>query len=189
MTDETEVTPESGGGEALTKRCPRCGETKTTTAFSLDNKASDKLKRWCRQCSSAAGRLYRERNPSYAADMSAQWRREFPERRLLAGARWRAKNAELPFDLTEADIVIPALCPVLNIPLVSQKGRAGPCDSSPSLDRLVPELGYVKGNVLVISQRANRAKSNLSLEELEAVASWLSRHVAPAPTSRRRAAP
>jgi hypothetical protein len=42
-------------------------------------------------------------------------------------------------------------------------------DNSPSLDRIVPEKGYVAGNIRVISQRANRIKSNATVEELRAV--------------------
>lgn len=45
-------------------------------------------------------------------------------------------------------------------------------DGSPTLDRIVPEKGYVKGNVAVISHKANRIKNNGSLEELEAVVSY-----------------
>jgi hypothetical protein len=42
-----------------------------------------------------------------------------------------------------------------------------------SLDRIVPELGYVKGNIAVISNRANSLKSNATLEELERLCAWL----------------
>lgn len=42
-----------------------------------------------------------------------------------------------------------------------------------SLDRIVPSLGYVPGNVAVISHRANRIKSDATADELRAVADWL----------------
>ena len=45
------------------------------------------------------------------------------------------------------------------------KGAAG--EVSPSLDRLLPHLGYVKGNIIVISHRANaNAKNCASVDEL-----------------------
>lgn len=68
--------------------------------------------------------------------------------------------------------MVPPCCPVLGIPLVRRKGR-GVADHSPTLDRLIPAKGYVRGNVMVISMRANRIKSDATLEELERVAAWL----------------
>lgn len=46
---------------------------------------------------------------------------------------------------------------------------------APSLDRRAPEKGYVKGNVTVMSRRANTLKLNASSEELRAIAAWVSR--------------
>lgn len=46
-------------------------------------------------------------------------------------------------------------------------------DNSPSLDKLIPDLGYVKGNVAVISWRANRFKSDGTLEEIRMIADWM----------------
>lgn len=43
----------------------------------------------------------------------------------------------------------------------------------PSIDRLRPELGYVKGNVAVISLKANRIKSNANLLELVSLVEYL----------------
>jgi hypothetical protein len=87
---------------------------------------------------------------------------------VLADARRRAREHNLPFDLKFSDIVIPERCPVLGIPLIRGKGKqhAG----SPSLDRIIPNLGYVRGNVVVVSLRANRLKSNATLDEIRAIA-------------------
>lgn len=89
----------------------------------------------------------------------------------LQQARRRAKLNGLPFDLTLEDLEIPTKCPVLGIPLRVNDGHAK--DDSYSLDRLIPELGYIKGNVTVISHKANTVKSNASIEELEKVLKWL----------------
>ena len=62
------------------------------------------------------------------------------------------------------DIVIPERCPLLDIPLFV--GSKTCCDNSPTLDKLIPHLGYVPGNVLVISDKANRIKSNASLDDI-----------------------
>ena len=86
------------------------------------------------------------------------------EYRMFAGAKCRAKSKGLPFNIEITDIVIPERCPLLDIPLQDCKGAAG--DSSPSLDRLLPHLGYIKGNILVISHRANQIKNCASVDEL-----------------------
>jgi hypothetical protein len=46
-------------------------------------------------------------------------------------------------------------------------------DASPSLDRMVPELGYVKGNVSLICWRCNRIKGIATADDLERVAVWM----------------
>lgn len=71
--------------------------------------------------------------------------------RTIARARREAVKAGLPFDLEPHDVVRPKRCPVLGI-LFTDSPRRGP--HSPVLHLIVPERGYVKGNVRVISQRA-----------------------------------
>lgn len=94
------------------------------------------------------------------------------KRRMLKDAKYRAKKQGLPFNLTEDDFEIPTHCPALGLTL-----RRRHRDLSPSLDRLVPELGYVKGNVIVVSNRANRMKNDATVHELETVASFYRDHI------------
>jgi hypothetical protein len=86
----------------------------------------------------------------------------------------RAEEGPYPFNLTNDYLVsiFPAdmNCPVLGIPMVW--GSEGGIEVSPSLDRIIPELGYVEGNVVWISRRANRLKSDASVEELERILSF-----------------
>lgn len=87
-------------------------------------------------------------------------------------AQRRAHKRGIIFNITHEDINIPKVCPLLGIPLYRSKGRLFH-DNSPSLDRIIPELGYVKGNIQVISFRANRIKCNASLEEIKTlVQNW-----------------
>lgn len=71
-----------------------------------------------------------------------------------------------PCTITEQDVHIPEFCPLLGIPLF-RGSRGIHCPNSPSLDKLVPALGYVPGNVLVISYRANSIKQDATLQELK----------------------
>lgn len=91
---------------------------------------------------------------------------------MLMAAKARAKKANVPFDLTEKDIIVPTYCPVFGVKLERSLGSRGGGPCSPSLDRIVPSLGYVPGNIVVVSLRANRAKSDLSAEELAALAAF-----------------
>lgn len=90
-------------------------------------------------------------------------RSEQPEKALLERARRRAEQKSVPFDLDASLVIIPEFCPALGIPLVVGDRRSL---NSPSLDRIVPQFGYVRGNVRVISDHANRLKSDHTLTEL-----------------------
>jgi hypothetical protein len=86
---------------------------------------------------------------------------------LLRQARQRAAKLGIDFDLTLADIVVPERCPALGVELSVGKRHARP--HSPSLDRIDPSLGYVRGNVVVVSHRANSIKNDASIDELKRV--------------------
>lgn len=103
------------------------------------------------------------------------WMASDPRRLMLQSARHRAKKAGVPCLLSVDDFSIPELCPVLGIRLQRSPGkRGGMSPFSPSLDRVKPELGYVPGNVIVVSMRANFLKNNASPEELQLVAKFYS---------------
>ncbi len=88
--------------------------------------------------------------------------------RWLYSAKTRARALGVRFDLQAEDIVIPDRCPLLGIPLLvnRESWRKGPSPNAPSLDRLIPGKGYVKGNVRVISFLANAMKTNATPEQL-----------------------
>lgn len=90
---------------------------------------------------------------------------------LWLNAKNRARIKGIPFSITKEDIVVPDICPVFGIPLARNVGEPG--SNSPSIDRIRPELGYVPGNIVVISHRANQLKSNATVGELERVTEWL----------------
>lgn len=77
----------------------------------------------------------------------------------------------MPFDLRAHDIHIPALCPVLGLPLRWGGGYADR-DTSPSVDRLVPSRGYVRSNILIVSFRANAVRYTATPDEIGRVAEF-----------------
>jgi hypothetical protein len=86
---------------------------------------------------------------------------------IIRGAKRRALSQGIPFNINYTDITIPEYCPLLGIKLNKHVGEGKLYDDSPSLDKIIPKLGYVKGNVWVVSNKANRIKSNATIEELE----------------------
>ncbi len=84
---------------------------------------------------------------------------------LWQKAKARAAENSIPFNLSPLDIVIPEKCPLLETPLNLKRKKTSP--DSPTLDKIRPELGYVKENVWVISHRANLIKNDASVEELK----------------------
>ena len=81
----------------------------------------------------------------------------------------------LPFDIELADVKIPVACPVFGIVLDTDvpRGHGKQSDSAPSLDRVIPALGYVRGNIQVISWRANRLKHVLTANEARQLAQYM----------------
>lgn len=136
-------------------------------------KARVRAKAWYeenREKANERARRYHAAHKAECVQRNREWVKANPEARLLASARHRAKCRGIPFDLVIADISIPLLCPVLGIPL-SKVGEK-PGDSSPSLDRIDNSKGYVRGNVVVVSWRANRLKSDGSPSELARIAEF-----------------
>lgn len=98
------------------------------------------------------------------------WHSKHPLFTLIRNARTRARKKDVPFSLKEPDLARPTHCPILGIEIDYGRGmKKGSQPNSPSLDRMVPHLGYVAGNVRVVSHRANTLRSDATLEELELV--------------------
>ena len=113
-----------------------------------------------RRSSTEAVRRFRAANPDSAKQYYENAKR-CPERLLWHAAKSRAKKSDVPFDILHTDFEIPEFCPLLGV--VLQYGHA---DNAPSLDRIHPNLGYIRGNVMVVSRKANRMKNNATADEL-----------------------
>lgn len=93
---------------------------------------------------------------------------------LCSSIRSRAKRNEIEFDLTPEDIQIPDVCPVLGIPIdIDTQGHGKTLDNAPSVDRIDPNKGYTKDNIIVVSWRANNLKANGTIEEFEKLLKWM----------------
>ena len=138
------------------KACNVCGETKPVSEFY-------KKEARCKVCTIGIKRRHRVERPfcSLATDKKSQ-----------------SKRMGIPYDLTEdyLESIWTGYCPVFKTKLRNpyeggNKERMS--KNTPSLDRLVPAKGYVKGNVMFISNYANTLKGRATSEELTQVATWL----------------
>ena len=107
----------------------------------------------------------------YKQEQNQNYRKRDPVRYLINQAKYRSKKKDWPFSISRSTIEIPTVCPVLGIPLFYSKGKR--TDNSYSLDRVNNDKGYVEGNVRVISSLANRLKSNLTTEQVEALLKYM----------------
>ncbi len=96
-----------------------------------------------------------------------------PIYRMWRSAKTRCEKTGVPFNIKVTDIpVIPEYCPIFTwIKLAHSTTGATP--SSPTLDRIIPELGYVVGNIEIISHKANTIKSYGSSEEHKLIAKYI----------------
>ena len=93
-------------------------------------------------------------------------------------ARDRAKEKGVPFSITLEYLrsIATDSCPIFHTPFSwgsSGLGRGKFKDNGPQLDRIIPELGYIIGNVAFISHRANRIKDNGTMQEHYDIADWI----------------
>ena len=119
--------------------------------------------------------LYVKKHPDRVKATKAKCYSEVPiDTALWRAARCRAKRNNIPFSIDMEDVIVPLICPVFGITLMRGSGKQ--VAESPTLDRVEASLGYVKGNVRVISWKANRLKSDASLEDLESLVIYLREH-------------
>lgn len=183
--------------ELTSRTCRSCLLEKSVDLFNRDRGLPTKLCKACHaeQCRNryrANAEVRRElerarRAACKAEDPSGVSRKEHerywqkkkrdPIGYLLARLKNQAKTKGVPFDLSREDIFLPEHCPILGVklsPIVSARS-----ENSPEVDRVIPALGYVRGNVAVISARANRMKDNGSAQEHERIAAWMRNKGAP----------
>lgn len=150
------------------KRCSKCGIVKSIDQFHRHIKHCDGFDSQCKKCK----KKYFQDNPVLRKT-----------NQMICDARQRAKTKGLPFDLDHDYIrsIVPSHCPILGVPLawscVRGNDHGGALPNSPSLDRIDPSKGYVKGNVWIISHRANSIKNDASHEELKLVTEAVGRAI------------
>ena len=159
-----------------TKVCTVCKQVKKMSAFYKNKATRDGYSCSCKECEKERQKVYCQANK----EKVAAWKKDYYQqsrgtmahslRRLLYSAKTRANKNNLPFDLTmewlEGSIV--EHCPITlqRIDWAKEQvidGKLSP--NSPSIDKHIPELGYVQGNCSIMSHRGNVIKSNGTIDE------------------------
>jgi hypothetical protein len=160
--------------------------------LSKNNPVTQKLYRENnREKLNADAKAWNKRNPEKVIQAHAKYyqknkdrlkKEQYDRRRLspivylLNAARARAKKQGIEFDITEEDFsVLPTLCPVLGIELV-YIDETERWNASASLDRTDNTKGYIKGNVSIISSRANNLKNDGTVEEFKKIILYIESH-------------
>ena len=153
--------------------------------FSKHKNTKDGLQYYCKECIKVTSSVYRLKNRDVLHARAKEWRVKNSDKEKKSSSQYRilhqehcmyvrtksrAKRLGIDFDLTIDDIKIPRFCPVLGIPLISNSKVS---NNTPSIDKIIPELGYIKGNISIISLKANRIKSNATSEELRKIAQYI----------------
>ena len=162
-----------------TKECKRCNETKNVSDFYVNKSAgSGGYDCYCKICRYAYHKerkdiINNKRREKMKVDL--EYRQNILNQKkqshyknikqaIFNRAKARAIKWGLEFNIQIEDIVIPDICPILEIPIFP--GKKGDYFNTPSLDRINNDLGYIKGNIAVISMLANSMKNAASLDLL-----------------------
>lgn len=182
-----------------TKICSLCKIEKKASEFAKCKTHKDGLQHQCKECKHTIMKNWRTQHPEYSktyyidntermkGNQIKRYRtkkNEEPWYIAYCNIKQRAHEKQLEFNLDAEYIksIWTDICPILGIPLycaVFESGlsrtqsKAKPMDNSPTIDRMDPNKGYVKGNVCVMSYRANMIKNCGSLEEHEKIVAFL----------------
>lgn len=132
----------------MEKICKLCGVSKDISQFHKDRKMLYGVGNRCKTC-----------RKLQSVD---QYKNNSKEYHIYHRAKSRASKKKWEFNIELSDIVIPEYCPILETKI-----------DIPSIDRIDSNKGYIKGNIQIVSNRANMLKNNATIEELELILKFL----------------
>jgi t-SNARE complex subunit (syntaxin) len=139
------------------KVCGECNQSLNLNKFSLIEKwnINSGTKDFCKKCSKTIQQTEK---------LNRDWKVD-AAKLLYKNIKSRCKRIGREFSIELDDIIIPKKCPVFGFDLKREDRETWMC--APSVDRIDSSKGYIKGNVTVVSRRANILKRDATVEELE----------------------
>lgn len=152
------------------KSCSKCEKVLPVGCFQLKhdvNKKRGYLASRCKTCSKDCARKRYEKHKTINPFLHKATR-----------AKSRASYLKVPYDLDKEylESLWTGFCPVFDRKIHLDYDNKDPW--SAELDRLIPELGYVKGNVVFLSRKANNFKSNMTADEARKICLWMEKEFA-----------
>jgi hypothetical protein len=147
------------------KFCTKCATELPLTNFSPWRSS------WCKNCINIRRRVRYKENPQRIKDAHIIYENnnkvKFIASRSLQGARLRARERDIPCDISVAYLVsiYDGKCYYTGNDLKPFQRLGKQTNDSPTIDRLIPDKGYVVGNVVWCSFWANKAKNKFTEEE------------------------
>jgi len=139
------------------KVCKECNQSLNLNKFSLVEKwnVNSGTKDICKKCCTKI-RQTEKLNRDWKIDAA---------KLLYKNIKSRCKKTGREFSIDLEDIIIPEKCPVFGFELKREDKQTWMC--APSVDRIDSSKGYIKGNITVVSRRANILKRDATINELE----------------------
>lgn len=172
---------------SMGKICTNCNRELPYEAFNKDKSRSDGRRNRCRECDAAYFRekykdpewkkAHSERAKQYRTRLKSEDPIKLWAKDALANAKQRARKGNFIFSLSMSDLIerVVPTCPLLGLPLVYSGDDLR--SNAATLDKKYPDRGYTPDNIGIISHRANRLKSDSSIEELQTLLNNLIRYM------------
>lgn len=161
------------------KNCIHNGVQQPVTNFYRHTNQKGGLACECKDCSDKSAKEYRKDNPEKVKKCFQKWKENnfshmkeyqvnyYKEERKFRSDHWaetkikeakkRSDKKNIPFNIDVSDLSpLPKFCSVFGIALDYSSGPDRRVWAS--VDRIIPKMGYVKGNIRIISNAANYAK-------------------------------
>ncbi len=140
-------------------KCIKCNLLKTLNNFKL-NKTTGYIIAICNICETNIQNI--RKNKSLEKNMLFR----------LYNIKGRSKNKNIPFNLTLEDLLLQynkqnGKCFYTDIDMNIYYGKGHNRKDGITIDKIIPEKGYIKGNIVFCSFRANSAKLDFTLDEMK----------------------
>ena len=160
------------------KICRTCKQEKPLTEYHIQNTKLNLYKTACKSCRRIEAQKHYIKNTEYYHTKRKNWRIANPKKSWATNAkhsaRSRAKVRGIECSITQEYIysIAPDRCPVFNTPFIFT-GNKVQNSESPSIDRIDVTKGYIEGNIVIISMKANSIKNAYKADDIAKVSKWL----------------
>lgn len=122
---------------------------------------------------------YNKANAEYFNEKAKEYNSARPFHYAFRRLRMRAKQNGLLFDLDEQYLIDiwTGVCAIFGTPLQLPYSTERQVPDKATIDKIDPALGYVRGNVQWVSNRANTIKSFGTIEEHQLIVDYMKKHL------------